>query len=95
VESQSRADDDNMAHVMKPMELYLEEKGMTPAELAAASGMEVQLVKAIAKGNYTASPNDRRRLAEALGVTTDDIAWGHVVPVEHLRGNGPQSGRST
>ena len=68
---------------------------MTAAELAAASGLEVQLVKAIAKGNYTASPSDRSRLAHALGVSIDDIAWGHVVPVEHLRGNGPQCGRST
>lgn len=84
-----------MAAVMKPMEHYLDEKGMSTAELAAASGLELQLVKAIAKGNYTASPSDRRRLAEALGVPIEDIAWGHVVPVEHLRGNGPQCGRST
>ena len=80
---------------MKPMELYMEEKGMTSAELASASGLEVQLVKAIAKGNYTASPTDRKRLSEALGLSVEDIAWGHVVPVEHLRGNGPQCGRST
>lgn len=80
---------------MKPMEQYLEEKGMSIPQLASASGLEVQLVKAIAKGNYTASPSDRRRLAEALEVSIDDIAWGHVVPVEHLRGNGPQCGRST
>ena len=84
-----------MAHVMKPMEHYLEEKGMSISQLADASGLEVPLVKAIAKGNYTASPSDRRRLSEALGVSIDDIAWGHVVPVEHLRGNGPQCGRST
>jgi transcriptional regulator with XRE-family HTH domain len=77
------------------MEHYLDEKGLSTAELAAASGLELHLVKAIAKGNYTASPSDRRRLAEALGVSVEDIAWGHVVPVEHLRGNGPQCGRST
>jgi hypothetical protein len=52
-------------------------------------------VKAIAEGNYTASPSDRRRLAEALAVLIEEIAWGHTVPVEHLRGNGPQCGRST
>jgi len=68
---------------------------MSIAQLAAASGLEVQRVKAIAEGNYTASPSDRRRLAEALDVSIEEIAWGHAVPVEHLRGNGPQCGRST
>ena len=86
---------DNMAHVMKPMVHFLEEKGMSIAQLAAASGLEVQRVKAIAEGNYTASPSDRQRLAEALDVLIEEIAWGHTVPVEHLRGNGPQCGRST
>jgi hypothetical protein len=52
-------------------------------------------VKAIVSGNYTPSPAQRQRLAAALGVSTDDISWGHAVPVEHLRGNGPQCGRST
>jgi ribosome-binding protein aMBF1 (putative translation factor) len=86
---------DNMARMMKPMAYFLEEKGMSIVQLAAASGLEVQRVKAIAEGNYTASPSDRRRLAEALAVLIEEIAWGHTVPVEHLRGNGPQCGRST
>jgi transcriptional regulator with XRE-family HTH domain len=86
---------DKMAHVMKPMMHFLEEKGMSIPQLAVASGLEVQRVKAIAEGNYTASPADRRRLAESLDVLIEDIAWGHTVPVEHLRGNGPQCGRST
>lgn len=84
-----------MAHVMKPIVHFLEEKGMSIAQLATASGLEVQRVKAIAEGNYTASPSDRRRLADVLGVSIEDVAWGHTVPVEHLRGNGPQCGRST
>ena len=84
-----------MARIMKPMAHFLEEKGMSIAQLASASSLEVQRVKAIAEGNYTASPSDRRRLSDALIVPIEDIAWGHAVPVEHLRGNGPQCGRST
>jgi hypothetical protein len=80
---------------MKPMVHFLEEKAMSIAQLAAASRLELQRVKAIAEGNYTASPSDRQRIAEALEVSVDDVAWGHAVPVEHLRGNGPQCGRST
>ena len=80
---------------MKPLASYMEEAGMSVDQLVAAAGLDPKLVKAIVSGNYTPSPFERRRLAAAIGVSIDDIAWGHAVPVQHLRGNGPQSGRST
>jgi transcriptional regulator with XRE-family HTH domain len=80
---------------MKPIARYVEETGITVEQLTAASGLDGQSVKAIVSGNYTPSPAQRQRLAAALGLAVDDISWGHAVPVEHLRGNGPQSGRST
>jgi len=73
----------------------MEEAGISIGQLVIASGLDVKLVKAIVSGNYTPSPLHRQRLATALGVSTDDISWGHAVTVEHLRGNGPQCGRST
>ena len=84
-----------MAAVMKPIARYLEETGISVSQLATAAGLDARLVKAIVGGNYTPSPPQRTRLAAALGVSTDDISWDHAVPVEHLRGNGPQCGRST
>jgi plasmid maintenance system antidote protein VapI len=80
---------------MKPLARYLEDLGMNLDQLVAAAGLEAKLVKAIVSGNYTASPSERKRLAAAIGVSVEDVSWGHTVPVEHLRGNGPQSGRST
>ena len=80
---------------MKPIVHYMEEKGIDLDQLVATSGLEEKLVAAIASGNYTPSPAQRQRLADALGVAKEEIAWGHTVPVEHLRGNGPQVGRST
>ncbi len=80
---------------MKPITQFMEETGMSLDQLVAASGMEAKLVTAIVTGNYTPSPAQRQRLADTLGVPKDQIAWGHTVPVEHLRGNGPQVGRST
>jgi len=80
---------------MKPIARLLEETGISVDQLVAAANLDAKLVKAIVGGNYTASPVQRQRLAAALGVSTDDIAWGHTVPVQHLRGNGPQCGRST
>jgi hypothetical protein len=73
----------------------MEESGISMGTLIAATGLDAKLVKAVVSGNYTASPSQRQRLADALGVSTDDISWDHAVPVEHLRGNGPQCGRST
>ena len=84
-----------MAAVMKPIGRYLEEAGISVSQLVAASGLDATVVKAIVSGNYTPSPSQRQKLAAALGVPAEDVAWDHAVPVQHLRGNGPQCGRST
>jgi ribosome-binding protein aMBF1 (putative translation factor) len=73
----------------------MDESGTSVEQLAQAAAIDPKTVKAIANGNYIPSPSQRQRLAAALGVSKDEIAWGHTVPVEHLRGNGPQCGRST
>jgi len=84
-----------MAAVMKSLARCMEEAGVTVAQLVTITGLDAKLVSAIADGNYTPSPSQRERLAAALGVSKDDISWGHAIPVQHLRGNGPQSGRPT
>jgi len=80
---------------MKVLASAMEEAGMNAVQLARAAGLDPKLVKTIAAGNYTPSPAQRQSLAAALGLTVDEIAWGHAVPVEYLRGNGPQTGRQT
>ena len=84
-----------MATVMKPIAHYMEQAGVSVAQHVKATGLERDAVQAIVTGNYTPSPVQRQRLASALGVSNEDIAWGHAVPVQHLRGNGPQTGRPT
>ena len=73
----------------------MEEAGISLEQLITAAGLDAKLVKAIVSGNYTPSPFERKRLAAAIGVSIDEVSWGHAVPVEHLRGNGPQTGRAT
>jgi transcriptional regulator with XRE-family HTH domain len=80
---------------MKPVAHYMELSGISEAELVTKSGLDRKLVRAIVSGNYTPSPLHRQRLAAALGVSVEDVSWDHAVPVQHLRGNGPQCGRST
>ncbi len=80
---------------MKPITRYLEESGISVAQLVKDTGMDARQVKAIVSGNFTPSPSQRQRLAAALGVPAEEISWDHAVPVEHLRGNGAQCGRNT
>ena len=80
---------------MQPIAGYMEQSGVSVDQLAAAAAIDPKTVKAIATGNYIPSPAQRQRLAAALGVPKGEIAWGHTVQVQHMRGNGPQCGRST
>jgi hypothetical protein len=73
----------------------MEEAGVNVSQLVAATRLDTKLVKAIVNGNYTPSPSERQRIAAALGIPTEDISWEHAVPVQYLRGNGPQTGRPT
>jgi ribosome-binding protein aMBF1 (putative translation factor) len=83
-----------ISQTMKPLTHYMEKSGMSLEELVAGSGLDTKVVRAIASGNYTASPSERQRLASVLGILAEDVAWEHSVPVEHLYGHGPQFGRS-
>jgi transcriptional regulator with XRE-family HTH domain len=78
----------------RPLADLLTERGLTLAQLIEAAKLDDRVVKAIAAGRYTPSPEQRRRLAAVLGVEPDQIAWGHVNEVSHVYGHGPQFGRS-
>jgi transcriptional regulator with XRE-family HTH domain len=78
----------------KPVADWMAERGLTLLDLVDASGLDRRVVDAIAHGRYTPSPQQRQRLAAALGVTADQVAWAYTVAVDHVYGHGPQFGRS-
>jgi hypothetical protein len=82
-----------MAQV-KTLAGWMAERGLALHELVESSGLERRVVEAIAACRYTPSPEQRRRLAAALGIDVEDVAWGHAAAVEHVYGHGPQFGRS-
>jgi ribosome-binding protein aMBF1 (putative translation factor) len=82
-----------MAQV-KTLAEWMAERGVGLPELVAASGVEERVVEAIARARYTPSPEQRRQLSAALGVTPEQVAWGHAAEVAHVYGHGPQFGRS-
>jgi hypothetical protein len=73
---------------------WMAERGIDLPALVAASNLDKRVVEAIVHGRYTPSPEQRRRVAAALGVTPDHVAWGHAAQVSHVYGHGPQFGRS-
>ncbi len=73
---------------------WMAERGLSMPQLLAQSALDAKVVEAIVAGRYTPSPEQRRRVAAALGVEPAAVAWGHVTPVEHIQGHGPQFGRS-
>jgi transcriptional regulator with XRE-family HTH domain len=65
------------------------QQSLTVAELAERSGLDESRAGAIALGRWTPSPTERERIAAALTVAVDQIAWGHATPIQHLYGHGP------
>jgi transcriptional regulator with XRE-family HTH domain len=79
---------------IKTVAAWMTERGLTIEQLLDQTALEKRVLDAILHGQYTPSPQQRQRIAEALGIHPADIAWGHTVPVEHLHGHGPQFGRT-
>jgi hypothetical protein len=82
-----------MAQV-KTVAEWMAARGIDLAQLVEASALDDRVVKAIVENRYTPSPQERRRLAVALKVEPEQVAWGHSAQVEHVYGHGPQFGRS-
>lgn len=78
----------------KNLRQWMDELGLSPAELAESASLDPKVVEAIAASRYTTSPVQRQRIAAAIGVSPDDIQFGQTVAVDHMYGHGPQFGRS-
>ena len=82
-----------MAQV-KTVAEWMTERGIDLLRLVEASGLDLHVVEAMARGRYTPSPDQRQRVATALGVELEQVGWGHSAEVVHVYGHGPQFGRS-
>ena len=74
---------------LKTVEELCVQHQLTHKQLAEKAGLDEQRVLAIVLGRWTPSPAERDRVAAALGMTRDQIAWGHKTPIQHIYGSGP------
>ena len=70
---------------MTTVDVLFEENDFTIEDIAERAKMLPERVEAIATGRWTPSPAERRRIAEAFGVSVDDISWGHTMDPRNVR----------
>lgn len=66
-----------------------QQQGIDALELSQRTGLDMIRITAIVMGRWTPSPTDRQKVSAALGVSIDEIVWGHATPIQHLYGHGP------
>ncbi len=64
------------------------QKGISLLGLAERSGLDLKRLQTIFRGQWTPSPSEREKIAQALGTSNDEIAWEHSTQIEHFYGPG-------
>lgn len=70
---------------MKTIDLVFEESSLSIAEVAEKARLLPERVEAIVLGRWLPSPAEREQMASALGIPTDQVAWGHSVAPRNIR----------
>ena len=70
---------------MKTVDVLMEELDLTVVELSEKCGLVPERVEAIAMGRWTPSPRERAKIAEAFGIDTEKVSWGHTMDPRNVR----------
>jgi hypothetical protein len=70
---------------MKTIDLLFEETQWTIDDVAERAALSLDRVEAIAVGRWTPSPEERRKIARAFGLSVDDVSWGHSMDPRNIR----------
>ncbi|HAA71842.1 MAG: hypothetical protein CMJ70_12185 [Planctomycetaceae bacterium] len=70
---------------MKPLDQLLDDRHLTVEDLAEQSTLPFERVVAILEGRWTPSPGDRKHIAGALDLSTNEIIWGHTMDPRNIR----------
>jgi hypothetical protein len=67
------------------IDLAFEQARISLEELAARSQLTTDRVEAIVCGRWLPSPQERERVARALGHEPSEISWGHTMDPRNVR----------
>ena len=67
------------------VDVLLDRHGLQLPQVAALARMEVERMDAIINGRWTPSPDERSRIAAAIGVAVEEISWGHTISPRNVR----------
>jgi transcriptional regulator with XRE-family HTH domain len=62
-----------------------EEAGLSLEDVAARAGLSRQRLEAIVAGRWLPNPDERERVARALGREVQEISWGHTMDPRNVR----------
>jgi len=79
-----------MTDTLKNVDQLCALSGIDARQLAKRSNVDEQRILAIMLGRWTPGPQEREAIAAVLGVTRDQIAWGHKTPIQHIYGHGSE-----
>ena len=64
------------------------DNGISLLSLAERSGLDLKRLQSIYLGQWTPNPNEREKIGQALGTSSNEIAWEHSTPIQHFYGPG-------
>ena len=67
------------------VDVLFEKNRFTIEDVAEKSNLPADRVEAIAMGRWTPNPQERKQMAAALGVSVEDINWGHTMDPRNIR----------
>jgi len=71
--------------VIKTVDLLFEESGISIQEVAQRANLLDSRVESIIAGRWLASPQERKKIAQAFGLSVDKISWGHNMSPRNQR----------
>jgi hypothetical protein len=70
---------------MKTIDVLFEDTGLAIEDVVERSGLPLKRVEAILVGRWTPSPRERQGIADAFGISVDEVSWGHNMDPRNIR----------
>ena len=70
---------------MPTLEYFFEKTDLTIEDIAERAGLPLNRVEAIILGRWTPSPQERKKVADAFGVSVEEVSWGHSMDPRNVR----------